>query len=322
MIGLRSIDSFHLGGRAVTLSGLPVSARRMAAGAAPRPIDPNGSSFTGQMYVQAFRQAAPRHALPVLLWHGGGLTGACWETTPDGRPGWLMWFLAQGYDVLVSDAVERGRAGWSRWPEIYAEPPIFRTMGEAWESFRFGPAGSWNDDPARRAAHTPMLFPTHAMDSFARQFVPRWADHEAITMAAYEALLDRVGPCIVVAHSQGGGFAFEAAQRRPELVRAVVALEPSGAPAFLPGRLPPHLILWGDHVAAHPEWSRYRSVVDDYATRLAASGCPVRIVDLPETGLAGNSHMLMMDHNSDALAAMATDWLSGLELDGAPGPPR
>ena len=106
MIGLRSIESFHVGGTDLTLSGLPVAERRMAVGAAPRRIDPNGACVTGQMYVQAYRQAAPRHPLPVLLWHGGGLTGACWETTPDGRPGWLMWFLEQGFDVLVSDAVE------------------------------------------------------------------------------------------------------------------------------------------------------------------------------------------------------------------------
>ncbi|HEY2131916.1 MAG TPA: esterase [Acetobacteraceae bacterium] len=317
MIGLRSIDSFYVGGTDLTLAGLPVAERRMAAGAAPRRIDPNGACVTGQMYVQAYRQVAPRHPLPVLLWHGGGLTGACWETTPDGRPGWLMWFLEQGFDVLVSDAVERGRAGWSRWPEIYAEPPFFRTKNEAWEAFRIGPAGSWNDDPARRIAHAPMLFPTEAMDAFARQFVPRWADREAITMAAYAALLDRVGPCIVVAHSQGGGFAFEAAQIRPEAVRAVVALEPSGGPAAVSSAATRHLVLWGDRVWGHPEWSRYRSVADAHIGRIAAAGGIVRMIDLPEEGVAGNSHMLMMDRNSDALAARVLAWLAEIGVAGA-----
>lgn len=310
MIGLRAIESFFISGRDVALQGLPVMQRRMAQGATPRTVDPNGTCVTGQMYVQAFRQQAPRHPLPVLLWHGGGMTGACWETTPDGRPGWLTWFLRHGFDVLVSDAVERGRAGWSRWPEIYADAPIFRTKNEAWETFRFGPEGGWHDDPARRGTHAPLLFPVAAMDALACQFVPRWADHEAITMDAYAALLDHVGPCIVVAHSQGGGFALQAAQIRPEIVRAVVALEPSGAPAPTATLLPPHLILWGDRVRAHAEWSRYRDVVDAYARSIAAGGTIVRTIDLPEEGVIGNSHMLMMDENSDALAARVTAWLT------------
>ena len=29
--------------------------------------------------------------------------------------------LESGWDVYVCDAVERGRAGWSRWPEIYQQ---------------------------------------------------------------------------------------------------------------------------------------------------------------------------------------------------------
>src|SRR5271163_2194799 len=42
MVQLRSIDSFYVGGTDVTLAGLPVAERRMAAGGAPRRIDPNG----------------------------------------------------------------------------------------------------------------------------------------------------------------------------------------------------------------------------------------------------------------------------------------
>jgi hypothetical protein len=113
-VALRSIDSFHVNGEVRTLSGLPVEQRVLAQGAAARPVDPNGDHMTGQMYCQAYRLAEPRHALPVLLWHGGGMTGTNWETTPDGRQGWLWRFLQAGYDVIVSDgsseAGHRGRA--------------------------------------------------------------------------------------------------------------------------------------------------------------------------------------------------------------------
>ncbi len=131
MPDLAGIDSFFVGGRSVVLSGLPVAARRMAMGAVPRPVDPNGTYVTGQMYVQRLRQRPPRHPFPVLLWHGGGHTSACWETTPDGRPGWLAWFLARGFDVLVSDAVERGRAGFRPSGELTSADPKARATDAA-----------------------------------------------------------------------------------------------------------------------------------------------------------------------------------------------
>ena len=103
------------------------------------------------MYVQYVRLATPRAACPLLLWHGGGMSGASWESTPDGRPGWQTFFLRAGFDTYVSDAVERGRASFAPFPQIYPEAPYFRTARELWEdTFRFGPAGSSAPDPALR----------------------------------------------------------------------------------------------------------------------------------------------------------------------------
>src|SRR5262249_494514 len=65
------------------------------------------------MYVQYFLPQNRKGKLPLLLWHGGGLTGVTYETTPDGRDGWLNYFVRKGWDTYISDAVERGRAGWS-----------------------------------------------------------------------------------------------------------------------------------------------------------------------------------------------------------------
>ena len=283
MLSLRAVESFHIGG--------------------------------GQMYAQVFRLTAPRTRWPVLLWHGGGMTGVNWETTPDGRPGWLTRFLEDGWDVIVSDAVERGRASWSRFPEIYAEPPLFRTKNEAWDMFRMGPADGYATDLSTRRAWSPQLFPIDAFDQFACQWVPRWPDHETITQAAYAELVRHVGACVVVAHSQGAGFALRAAQIAPDLIRAVVGLEPSGTPpAPQPGNhaLPPHLVLWGDRVKAHPVWRRYRATVDAYCGALEALGTVVQIVDLPAEGIAGNSHFLMMDSNSDALFDRVARWLDSV----------
>ena len=49
--------------------------------------------FVGQMYVEYQIPADQRHPYPIVLVHGGGQTGAGWQTTPDGRPGWAQYFL-------------------------------------------------------------------------------------------------------------------------------------------------------------------------------------------------------------------------------------
>jgi pimeloyl-ACP methyl ester carboxylesterase len=307
---IREIESFFVGGRDVTLSGLPVERRRMAQGGPPRLVDPNGDVVTGQMYAQLYRQMRPASPLPVLLWHGGGMSGACWETTPDGRPGWLSLLLRRGFDVCVSDAVERGRASWSRYPEIYAEAPVFRTKDEAWVQFRIGPEGGYAHAAAARVAFAPTLFPVEAFDGFAAQFVPRWSGHEAMTQAAYDALVARIGACVLVAHSQGCAFALQAAARAPALVRAVVLLEPSGAPQDAPIGGPPVLVIWGDNIETSALWQRYRATAEAYLGRLRDAGRAVDVIDLPARGVRGNSHFLMMDRNSAEIAAMVGGWVA------------
>jgi hypothetical protein len=38
------------------------------------------------------------------------------------------------------------------------------------------------------------------------------------------------------------------------------------------------------------------------------------VVDLPDVGIRGNSHMLMMDKNSDQVADLIQKWLVGRQL--------
>src|SRR4051794_14899056 len=228
--GLTDFGSFHVGGRQVTLSGHPITESVFTAGAAPTRIDPNGDFEVEQMYVQYMIPSDRKAKYPLLMWHGGGLTGVTWETKPDGKPGWMSYFFKAGHPVYVSDAVERGRASWARYPEINTTPPFFRTKKEAWEIFRIGPPDSYASDPAKRVKHPNGRFPVEALDQFAKQFVPRWTSSDAATLAAYHALVQKVGDCVVLVHSQSGNFGFNAALTAPDKVKAVIAIEPAGAP--------------------------------------------------------------------------------------------
>jgi pimeloyl-ACP methyl ester carboxylesterase len=308
---VREIGSFHVGGRTETLSGLPARDVVFSPGAPSRRVDPNGEFEVEQMYVQYVKLAQPRAKLPILLWHGGGLTGVTWETKPDGKPGWQHFFLQNGYDTYVSDAVERGRASWARYPEIFKTEPLFRTKKEAWELFRIGPT---YEPGGQRVAYEGQQFPVEAFDQFMKQAVPRWTSTDAAIQRAYDAYVDKVCPCIVVVHSQGGNFGFTAALNAPDKIKALVAVEPSGSPdpakvdlAKLKGV--PHLILWGDYIDQNEAWQGYRKAPTRYREALVAAGVKADVMDLPAMGVKGNSHMLMMDRNSDDIARRVHDWL-------------
>ena len=100
-IALRDMGSFHVGGRLVEISGKPVKEVTFTPGGVPAKVDPNGTYQVEQMYVQYFLPANEKGAYPLLMWHGGGLTGVTYETTPDGREGWLNYFLRKGWAVFT-----------------------------------------------------------------------------------------------------------------------------------------------------------------------------------------------------------------------------
>jgi pimeloyl-ACP methyl ester carboxylesterase len=312
-IRVQEVGSMHVGGRAVTLSGLPVREIVFTAGAPPFRMDPNGDFEVEQMYVQYVKLVAPRARYPMLMIHGGGLSGVTWETKPDGQPGWQSFFLKAGFDVYVADAVERGRASWARYPEIFKSEPVFRTKKEAWELFRIGPANSYQTDAAKRIAWDDTQFPTAAFDQFMKQGVPRWATNDAPTQAAYNQLVQRICPCVIVVHSQGGNFAFNAALAAPDKVKAIVAVEPSGAPDPTKVDLKalkdtPHLFVWGDYLDRQDLWTRITPTIRRYRDALRAAGVNAADLNLPQHGIKGNSHMLMMDRNSDEIAELIEEW--------------
>jgi pimeloyl-ACP methyl ester carboxylesterase len=311
MVEIAALGGFHVGGRDIGLSGLPLRDARMTAGGPLQRIDMNGDHVVEQAYVHYVRLAKPRAPMPVLFIHGGGMTGVTWEDTPDGRPGWQMRFLEAGWNTYVADAVERGRSGWAPFPEVFPEPPLFRTKQLAWALFRFGPKDGYASDPAARRPYPGQRFPIAALDAFHRQCVPRWACNDAATIAAYAALLDRIGPVAIVCHSQGGNLSFASALASRGKVSAIVAVEPSGAPD--PGQTDlaavsgvPHLFVWGDYLDGHPAWRSYRPAIDRYAAALDRA----ELLDLPARGIRGNSHFPMMDDNSDEVAALVLAWLA------------
>jgi len=313
-IQLKDMGSFHVGGRDVTISGKPVKEVVFTPGGPPAKVDPNGVYLVEQMYVQYFIPQDQRGAVPLLMWHGGGLTGVTYETTPDGREGWLNFFVKRGWAVYNSDAVERGRSGWAMYPDVFPGEPLFLTKENPFERFRIGAgAGSYNKDVAKMRVLPGSQFPVEAYDNFMKQSVPRWTTTDKPIIAAYTELVDKVCPCVILFHSQAGQFGFKVAQARPDKVKALIAVEAAGVgdaatAAQLKGI--PVLAVYGDYIEQDSRWPTIRGNGIKFYDAVRAAGGSVDVVDLPTAGIKGNSHMLMMDKNNLAVAELIQEWLA------------
>ena len=312
-IALRDMGSFHVGGRLVEISGKPVKEVTFTPGGVPAKVDPNGTYQVEQMYVQYFLPANEKGAYPLLMWHGGGLTGVTYETTPDGREGWLNYFLRKGWAVYNSDAVERGRAGWAMYPDVIPGEPVFLTTANPFERFRIGAgANAYDKDPAKRTFLAGSQFPPDGYDNFVKQIVPRWTSTDQMIIDAYLAEVDKICPCVIVFHSQAGQFGFKVAQARPDKIKALIAVEPAGlgdpAKADVLKNIPV-LMIYGDYIEQDARWPTIRKNGTEFGDKIKAAGGSVDVINLPSIGIKGNSHMLMMDKNNLEVAQVVQDWL-------------
>jgi pimeloyl-ACP methyl ester carboxylesterase len=182
---------------------------------------------------------------------------------------------------------------------------------------------------------------------------------EPLVRDAVAALLDRIGPAILIGHSQGGQLSWLVGDARPDLVRGIVALEPSGPPyryLTLLHSIPKKDRLYGLTAAPlvyDPEvtessplkfeqepvtgyWAQsgtprrlahlskfpvvvvttqasYHVNYDHLTVRyLREAGVKVEHVRLEDHGIHGNGHMMMLEKNSDELAALVEKLLSSL----------
>ena len=190
---------------------------------------------------------------------------------------------------------------------------------------------------------------------------------QSLNRDATVALLDRIGPAVVLIHSQSGAFVWPIADKRPNLVKAIVAVEPNGPPArdiefkgapewfadagrtkasgltdvpltydppvteASPLRFvredkpekPDFARCWGQEEPARKlvnlqntpilivtSEASYHASYDHCTVRyLAQAGVKSTFIRLPEVGIHGNGHMMMLEKNSDAIAKVMADWL-------------
>jgi pimeloyl-ACP methyl ester carboxylesterase len=301
------------------------------AGVTPATPSGTGTQIINQMYVQ-FRVPEKRHhrkdLYPVVMVHGSGHTGKTYETTPDGREGWQTYFVRRGLATYVVDQPGRARSSFD--PTLHqaarmtatnphGSPQLLRSLGgfsreAAWTAFRIGPTPF--------VPHPTTQFPVDAKDQYFAQLVPNtdaYLGDPATRINALAALLDKIGPAVVMVHSMSGSQGLGVAIARPHLVKAVVDVEPAGggcaasqttdaliASVF---RNVPVLVVLGDF-ATDAFTTAILNTCKPFVDRINAAGGRARFLHLPEVGMFGNSHMLMLDRNNLRIADLILDWLN------------
>ena len=142
-------------------------------GGPPTKLDPNGQYMVEQMYVQYFLPKNRKGKLPLLMWHGGGLTGVTYESTPDGREAGSTFSCAR----LGHLRLRRGRA---RPLRLCVAGRLDRRadlpdLQDPFERFRIGD-GEARGMPTRRSRRCcpGSQFPVEAYANYMKQAVPRW----------------------------------------------------------------------------------------------------------------------------------------------------
>mgnify|MGYP000143250640 CR=1 FL=1 len=302
---LQDFGSFYLDGRSISVTGEPIERVQRNDGVAIE-IDPNGDYSIESSYVQFFLPINYHHI--YILIHGGAHTGAIWETTPDGRHGWLHMLLNAGFGVYVIDTVERGRAGWCAIPNIWPGKPEMRSNQRTWSALRLGSEKNFKT----KLPFVGQQFPIESFDSLVNYNVPRWNCNAGVSSRAIEKLLRKIDrPCSLIAYSQGSDIAMQTFFATENLLRSIVLLEPAAFP------LPDNpdqmleknvLILFGDFIEQNLLWHSFKEKAEKYANSLTRLGMKVDILNLPEKNIYGNSHMIMMDRNNEEALDTIIAW--------------
>lgn len=198
-------------------------------------VGPEGKEVMhGQMFVEMLTPEHVMHPYPLVLIHGLAQTAMNWMTTPDGRQGWAEAFAQRGWKVVMIDQPARGRSAWQpgvdgkltsidapRIVQQFTAPEIAAKWPQAKLHTQWPGSG-----PNKGRPGDPVF------DQFYASEVPSVGYTEAETMmrTAGAALLDRLGPSVLLTHSQAGLFGWLMADARPALVKGIVAVEPSGPP--------------------------------------------------------------------------------------------
>lgn len=299
-----------------------------------------GQTLRGDHSYCFYEIPANARKYPLVFLHGFGQSGKTWETTPDGREGFQTIFLRRGFGTYVLDQARRGKAGKTAAGCTNAQKP-----DEQYQVFDIFRMGIWPD----YFENVQMARDEETFDQFCRQCT---CDTGTLELAAQSssvaAACDRIGDCILVSHSMGGGMGWAAALKSPA-VKAIVSFEPGSNFVFPEGEVPdpmpssagpleaygvpletfkaltkiPVVIYYGDNIPAEPnanpgqdQWRVRIDMARLWADAVNRHGGNAKVYSLPEDfGIYGNTHFPFADLNNIEIADLMSKHLHAMGVD-------
>ena len=255
-----------------------------------------------------------RHNVPVIMVPGQNLSSYIFVTTPDGREGWAQMFAAAGYDVHVIndpnfDFLTGGFNVFSFFVPTEGAPPKDMSSTLPWQEDVWR---RWGFGSSEGVPYPDTRFPTDFFADFAVNY-PFVSSAGRSYSDAIVALLEEVGPSILLGHSAGGAAVVEAAKKRPDLVRGFIMIEPTNPPdqEDFPTLAGMSMYgIYGDYIGSRNQSSR-KAGLEAAAELFNQNGGIGEVVSLPnDLAVAGNTHLMMQDNNNDMIANRIIRWVT------------
>lgn len=189
---------------------MPTGLRLTKTGKQDDVTNTTSTAMIGQIYVEKLSpDPAPENPpLPIIFIAGAAQTGTNFLDTPDGRPGWASYFISKGHTVYLSDQPARGRSFWfpGQGSIGYIGSPdsvsdIFTDIAENGNQWPQAKLHTQWPGTGRMGDSTFDAFYRSQMQFQTDRFIS-----EEQNAQAYAALVDIVGDCYIVSHSQAGAY--------------------------------------------------------------------------------------------------------------------
>jgi len=245
-------------------------------------------------HIQLLEPSSPnRSPITIVMVPGGGLSSAIY--LDNGSRSWARRFSAAGYRVVLVD-------------------PPDETVAPRWSPGTAFPVWGVHYDQAGR--QSPSRFDASDQLRVKRLMA---SPRKALDAGELGQVLSDYAPTIAVGHSFGGKTVIEATASRKDVL-GIVLVEPVGCPtdtamlqdAFVhTGRA--LLSIWGDNLERGvPSMIARKAACVSASREILDLGGRARVVELPTSGIAGNSHLMMAEDNSDQIADLILQWVKGL----------
>lgn len=279
---------------------------------------------------------------PVLMVPDVGLSTYIFARTPDNRDGWLEGFAQLGHDAYAYDWINTGNSPQNILPFALLNDGVIcydhQGCGESDNPLlqrvdKLQPADiwrAWGFGPVQGEAYPDSQYPLEQVMQLYSS-LPAYAtyvnnDQDLIINARnmIEALEDN-GPANLILHGAAVETGAQVARLRPDLVRSLVLLEPTGCEAIEPLTQVPVLAMYGDYLSQRGMTNSLQSCIDQLNAHRASGGQAdlLTLGDVPElqsreeelaavripAGASGNSHLMMQDRNNLAIAGMISRWI-------------